>query len=177
MFSWIKCGWTLFTIINIVNPRKFLYFDFKKCTFITLYLYYITFASNYKKLVKRLWEGRYIWHHSLFWLPFSVSQFFERFSFAIWANGTLPFTALEVNPTMMTSAAEKPRNVKRVHYIWYKLYSKVWGQVFLLFFFFYKSIVLFSREALHLWEVTVKTFIMLQKIISNDCCSFELSIH
>ncbi len=29
--------------------------------------------------------------------------------------GTLPFTALQVNPTMMTSAAEKPGNVKKVH--------------------------------------------------------------
>uniref|UniRef100_A0A672LTX3 tRNA (cytosine(34)-C(5))-methyltransferase n=1 Tax=Sinocyclocheilus grahami TaxID=75366 RepID=A0A672LTX3_SINGR len=29
--------------------------------------------------------------------------------------GTLPFTAIQVNPTMTTSAAEKPRNVKRVH--------------------------------------------------------------
>ncbi len=29
--------------------------------------------------------------------------------------GTLPFTALEVYPTMMTSAAEKPRNVKKVY--------------------------------------------------------------
>ncbi len=46
------------------------------------------------------------------------------FSFAIWANGnakiyicsTLPFTALEVYPTMTTSAAEKPGNVKKVYY-------------------------------------------------------------
>ncbi len=29
--------------------------------------------------------------------------------------GTLPFTAVEVNPSMMTSAAEKPGNVKKVH--------------------------------------------------------------
>ncbi len=29
--------------------------------------------------------------------------------------GTLPFTALQVNPTMTTSAAEKPGNVKKVH--------------------------------------------------------------
>ncbi len=29
--------------------------------------------------------------------------------------GTLPFTALQVNPTMTTSAAEKPGNVKNVH--------------------------------------------------------------
>ncbi len=29
--------------------------------------------------------------------------------------GTLPFTALQVIPTMTTSAAEKPGNVKKVH--------------------------------------------------------------
>ncbi len=29
--------------------------------------------------------------------------------------GTLPFTALEVNPTMTTSAAEKHANVKKVY--------------------------------------------------------------
>ncbi len=29
--------------------------------------------------------------------------------------GTLPFTALQVNPTMTTSTAEKPRNLKKVH--------------------------------------------------------------
>ncbi len=29
-------------------------------------------------------------------------------------SGTLQFIALEVNPTMMTSCAEKPRNVKKV---------------------------------------------------------------
>ncbi len=29
--------------------------------------------------------------------------------------GTLSFTALQVNPTMTTSAAEKPGNVKKVH--------------------------------------------------------------
>ncbi len=29
--------------------------------------------------------------------------------------GTLPFTALQVNPTVTTSAAEKPGNVKKVH--------------------------------------------------------------
>ncbi len=29
-------------------------------------------------------------------------------------SGTLQFIALEVNPTMMTSGAEKPRNVKKV---------------------------------------------------------------
>ncbi len=33
--------------------------------------------------------------------------------------GTLPpFTALQVNPTMTTSATEKPGNVKKVHYIY-----------------------------------------------------------
>ncbi len=32
---------------------------------------------------------------------------------------TLPFTALQVNPTMTTSAAEKPENVKKVHLIKY----------------------------------------------------------
>ncbi len=37
---------------------------------------------------------------------------------------------------------------------------------------------LFSKNALNWLKVTVKTFIMLQKIsISNKCCSFELSIH
>ncbi len=30
--------------------------------------------------------------------------------------GTLPFTALQVKPTMMTSAAENPGNVKKVHF-------------------------------------------------------------
>ncbi len=34
--------------------------------------------------------------------------------------GTLPFTAFEVNPTVMTSAAEKPENVKKAHA--YKMY-------------------------------------------------------
>ncbi len=29
--------------------------------------------------------------------------------------GTLSFTALQVNPNMTTSTAEKPRNVKKVH--------------------------------------------------------------
>ncbi len=29
--------------------------------------------------------------------------------------GTLPFTALQVNPTMTTSTAEKPGNLKKVH--------------------------------------------------------------
>ncbi len=43
--------------------------------------------------------------------------------FAIWTKweckkyicGTLPFTALQVNLTMTTSAAEEPGNVKKVH--------------------------------------------------------------
>ncbi len=34
----------------------------------------------------------------------------------IYICGTLSFTALQVNPTMTTSAAEKPGNVKKVHY-------------------------------------------------------------
>ncbi len=46
-----------------------------------------------------------------------------EFSFAIWANGnakkyicgTFPFKALEVYPTMTTSAAEKHGNVKKVY--------------------------------------------------------------
>ncbi len=41
-----------------------------------------------------------------------------------------------------------------------------------------KLILLFIKDALKWEKVTVKTFIMLQKIsISNKCCSFELSIH
>ncbi len=47
-----------------------------------------------------------------------------EFYFAIWTKweckkyicGTLPFTDLQVNTTMTTSAAEKPGNVKKVHY-------------------------------------------------------------
>ncbi len=36
----------------------------------------------------------------------------------------------------------------------------------------------FNKDALNESEVTVKTFIMLQKIsVSNKRCSFELSIH
>ncbi len=35
--------------------------------------------------------------------------------YTVYIYSTLPFTALEVNPTMMTSAAEKPGNVKKVH--------------------------------------------------------------
>ncbi len=38
--------------------------------------------------------------------------------------------------------------------------------------------LLFSKDALNWSKVTVKIFIILQKIsISNKCCSFELSIH
>ncbi len=41
-----------------------------------------------------------------------------------------------------------------------------------------KVIPLFSKHAFNWSKVTVKTFIMLQKIfILNKCCSFELSIH
>ncbi len=57
----------------------------------------------------------------------SFSQFFfffeSRENKDVWANenaqkymcGTLPFTALQVNPAMNTSAAEKPGNVKKVY--------------------------------------------------------------
>ncbi len=77
-------------------------------------------------LMQRLWEG----HRSLFWPSLSVSQFFS-FDWKPWNEflfchlskweckkyicGTLPITALQVNPTMTTSAAEKPGNVKKVH--------------------------------------------------------------
>ncbi len=37
------------------------------------------------------------------------------FAKKIYVCGTLPFTALQVNPTMTTSIAEKPRNVKKVN--------------------------------------------------------------
>ncbi len=37
-------------------------------------------------------------------------------SIYIYICGTLPFTALQFNPTMTTSAAEKPGNVKKVNY-------------------------------------------------------------
>ncbi len=44
--------------------------------------------------------------------------------------------------------------------------------------FFKEIILLFSKGALYWLKVTVKTFVMLQKIsISNKCCTFELSIH
>ncbi len=59
-------------VISIVNPQKFFYIlIFFKCTFFTfmyiMFLYYITFVSNLKKIVnanarvflmQRLWEGR-----------------------------------------------------------------------------------------------------------------------
>ncbi len=45
-------------------------------------------------------------------------------------------------------------------------------------YFLKKLIILFSNGCITLIKVTVKTFIMLQKIyILNKCCSFELSIH
>ncbi len=45
-------------------------------------------------------------------------------------------------------------------------------------FFWKKSILLFSKDTLNCSKVTVKTFIMLQKIsVSNKCCSLELSIN
>ncbi len=48
-----------------------------------------------------------------------------------------------------------------------------------LFFLLKKLILLFIKDALNWWNVTVvNTFIMLQNIyISNKCCAFELSIH
>ncbi len=64
--------------------------------------------------------------HSIFFLFVKVMKTLSwSFSFAIWANGnakkyicgTLPFTALEVNPTMTTSAAENPGNVIKKRYI------------------------------------------------------------
>ncbi len=46
---------------------------------------------------------------------------------------------------------------------------------FKIHFFYF---LLFIKDALNQSKVTVKTFIMLQKIsILNKCCSFELSIH
>ncbi len=43
---------------------------------------------------------------------------------------------------------------------------------------FNRTKVVLIKDALNQSKVTVKTFIMLQKIpISNKCCSFELSIH
>ncbi len=56
--------------------------------------------------------------------------------------------------------------VVKLHY-----HSKMWGQYFL---FFRRN----SKYALNWSEVTVNTFVMLQKIaISNKCCSLEFSNH
>ncbi len=105
-------------------------------TILCIILHQITknsYANARVFLMQRLWEGWSIWHRLLFWLPLSISlnfYFIEshentiiEFYFSIWTKwecktyicGTLLFTALQVNPTMTTSAAEKPGYVKNVH--------------------------------------------------------------
>ncbi len=69
-------------------------------------------------------DCRYQFLNFHFFFFLSCENTIIKFFFCICANvnakkyfcGTLPFTAPEVNPTMMTSATKKPGNVKKVYY-------------------------------------------------------------
>ncbi len=130
-----KTVMTCLTVISIVNTRTFFVFLYIFFKYMYIYNTIIRIISPLhqitKKLVnanarvflmQRLWEGWYIWHSSLFWLSLSVTIvelffcFLSKWECKKYISGTLPFTALQVNPTMTTSTAEKPGNVKKVHY-------------------------------------------------------------
>jgi len=81
------------------------------------HFYYITYAANYKKSFYYSGcgsDGKFVVF--LFSYCCYQSQFFESFKKTLlWRFFLFFLSAIEVHPTMMTSAYEKPGNVKRVH--------------------------------------------------------------
>ncbi len=87
--------------------------------------------------------------------------YFSKWEYKKYICNTLPFTVVEVNPTMITSAADKPGNVKKVH----SHFSLLWITSLYIYTTICTAPTLLSWHNKHASTKNTSHFVILSKVL------------